>query len=144
MEEKNLNQILSSNENKNMPSELPIHKNLSRFFKFQFVSCLVGAIICCGYYAYLQYDKNKNEALSQEILKRTSITRLYENAESNYSSVRVTNDNIYQADGAGFSIVGIIEIKILGIHYPIIHEFRYDLLKIAPCKFFGPNPNEVR
>jgi len=25
-----------------------------------------------------------------------------------------------------------------------IYDIRYDLLKIAPCKFYGPNPNEVR
>ena len=93
---------------------------------------------------YLQYDKNKHEALSYEILNRTNITSLYENTESNYSGTRVVNDHIYETDGTGFSIVGIIEIKIIGVHYPIINEFRYDLLKIAPCKFFGPNPNEVR
>lgn len=145
MEEKNLNQILSSNENKNQPSHpLNNSKIHSCFFKFQFIFCLVGAIISCGYYGYLQYDKNKNEALSQEILHRTSITSLYENTESSYSGTRVTNDNIYQTDSTGFSIIGIIEIKIIGLHYPIINEFRYDLLKIAPCKFLGPNPNEVR
>ena len=139
-----MNQILSSNENENGPSSLSKHKNHSRFFKFQFVFCLVGAILCYGYYAYLQYDKNKNEALSHEILHRTNITSLYENVDTNYSSTRVVNDHIYETDGTGFSIVGIIEIKIIGVHYPIINEFRYDLLKIAPCKFFGPNPNEVR
>lgn len=139
-----MNQILSSNENRNLPSLPSSHKNHSRFFKFQFVFCLIGAILSCGYYVYLQYDKNKHEALSYEILNRTNITNLYENTESNYSGTRVVNDHIYETDGTGFSIVGIIEIKIIGVHYPIINEFRYDLLKIAPCKFFGPNPNEVR
>ena len=121
------------------------HKKVgSRFFKFQFIFCLIGAIVSFGYYLYLQYDRNRNEALSRELLSRISITNLYENNEPNYSGVRVSTGNQTTSDSTEFSIVGIIEIKIIGVYYPIIREFRYDLLKIAPCKFFGPNPNEVR
>lgn len=145
MEEKKLNQILSSNDNEKAVSHMQNHTNkTSRFFKFQFTFCLVGAIVACSYYLYLQYDRNKKEALSKELLTRTSITNLYENNEFGYSSIRVSTENQYQTDSTNFSIVGIIEIKIIGIYYPIINEFRYDLLKIAPCKFLGPNPNEVR
>lgn len=140
-----MNQILASHENETSSSNSSFHKKTaSHFFQFQFIFCLLGAIISCGYYIYLRYDRNRNEALSRELLTRSSITNLYENYTPDYSSTRVSTENQYQTDSFKFSIVGIIEIKIIGVHYPIINEFGYDLLKIAPCKFFGPNPNEVR
>ena len=141
-----MNQILSSNENNkyncvNKSTKKRIHPN---FFKFQFIFCLVLCILVSGYYFYLQYDKKKNESVSEEIINNFSITSLYENYTPDYSTSLVQNSKSYQANSLAFSVVGLIEIKAIGINYPIINEFTYDLLKIAPCKFFGPNPNEVR
>lgn len=141
-----MNQILSSSENNknnavNKNTRKKIHPN---FFKFQFIFCLVLCILVSGYYFYLQYDKKKNEGLSEEIINNFSITSLYENYTPDYSTSLVQNSNAYQANSLAFSVIGLIEIKAIGINYPIINEFSYDLLKISPCKFFGPNPNEVR
>ncbi len=141
-----MNQILSSSENNrntstNKKTRKKIHPN---FFKFQFIFCLVLSILVSGYYFYLQYDKKVNENLSEGIINNFSITSLYENYTPDYSTSLVQNSNSYQANSLAFSVVGLIEIKALGINYPIINEFSYALLKIAPCKFYGPNPNEVR
>lgn len=51
--------------------------------------------------------------------------------------------NMYIADGNNFTVIGLIEIKDIGINYPIISSYNNDLLKIAPCRFYGPMPNEV-
>ena len=40
-------------------------------------------------------------------------------------------------------IFGIIEIPNIDIYYPIFSEYNEKNLKIAPCKFFGPNPGEI-
>ncbi|MBO5479457.1 MAG: hypothetical protein J6A04_07255 [Clostridia bacterium] len=139
-----MNQILSSKETivEDSLSKTFGKKAKFNFFKFQFVFCLFFSILVSGYYFYLQYDKKQKEALSEKILDRFSITSLYENNESNYSSLRASSE--YQTDSFGFSVIGLIEIDTIGIYYPIINEFSYELLKIAPCKFFGPNPNEIR
>lgn len=146
MEEKKLNQILSSNEaiSENISNPSSYKKRNFNFFKFQFIFCICLVMVISGYYFYLQYDKNKNESFSQEIVDRFSITNLYANNDSSYSTSRVSNENSYQTDSLGFSVIGLIEIKTIGINYPIIHEFNYELLKIAPCKFLGPNPNQIR
>ena len=140
-----MNQILSSNKNNKDFSVNTVIRKKSHFnfFKFQFIFCLVLCIFISAYYFYLQYDKKKNESLSEGILNNFSITSLYENYTTDYSTSLVQNSNSYQANSLAFSVVGLIEIKAIGINYPIINEFSYDLLKIAPCKFFGPNPNEV-
>lgn len=37
---------------------------------------------------------------------------------------------------------GIIEIPKLNLYYPIFSDLSEDLLKIAPCKFYGTTPNK--
>lgn len=141
-----MNQILYSKENldKNFTDKPKNKKSFSMFFKIQFILCMIVVISVSGYYAYLQFDKKQNEELSKQIVDRFSITNLYQNNESNYTASRVSIENAYQTNSLSFSVVGLIEIDALGINYPIINEFNYDLLKIAPCKFLGPNPNQVR
>ena len=106
--------------------------------------CLIAVVVVSGYFTYLQFDKKQKEELSKQIVDRFSITNLYKNNESNYSASRQSIENTYQTNSLTFSVIGLIEIDTLGINYPIINEFSYDLLKIAPCKFLGPDPNQVR
>lgn len=40
-------------------------------------------------------------------------------------------------------VIGVIEIDKIGLHYPILSYTTEDSLKIAPCRFAGPMPNEV-
>lgn len=141
-----MNQILFSEDigSENSAKQSLIKNKKFHFLKFQFVLCLCVCTIISGYYLYLQYDKSKQEALSNEIINRFSITQLYENNESNYSTSRLLNENNYQTDDFSFSVIGLIEITSIGVYYPIINEFNDQLLKIAPCKFYGVNPNEIR
>ena len=37
----------------------------------------------------------------------------------------------------------MVKIPKINVNYPILSETSDALLKIAPCKFWGPNPNEV-
>lgn len=143
-----MNQILYSKENLNKnfieEAKQKSNKSFSIFFKTQFVFCIIAILFISGYYIYTQFDKKQNEELSKEIVDKFSITNLYKTNEVNYSASRQSIENTYQSNSLSFSIIGLIEIDALGINYPIINEFSYDLLKIAPCKFLGPNPNEIR
>ena len=40
-------------------------------------------------------------------------------------------------------VIGIIEIKKINIIYPILSEINKDFLKIAPCRFCGPEANVI-
>lgn len=51
--------------------------------------------------------------------------------------------NIYETKDNTFTVIGLIEIKKININYPIISSYNDELLKIAPCRFYGPMPNEV-
>ena len=41
------------------------------------------------------------------------------------------------------NVIGIIQIDKINIEYPILSKTNDELLKISPCKFFGPDPNKV-
>lgn len=75
------------------------------------------------------------------LVSNFNITNLY-SSNNTYNSSR-TNTNSYIQDDNNFSVVGLIEINAIGINYPILSKINDDLLKIAPCRFYGPMPNEV-
>lgn len=145
-----MNQILCSKDfednstikskNKNTDKKNSKFKKTS-FFKFQFILCTIIALSFSVYYGYSLYDNNKKENISKKLVDNFNITSLY--ADNNYTSTRISGENTYQAEENKFNVVGLIEINSININYPIISTFNYDLLKISPCRFFGPMPNEV-
>lgn len=56
---------------------------------------------------------------------------------------------VYTTDGASYTSVGTVTIPSLNVKYPVLlppeqtTESIESLLKVAPCKFWGPNINEV-
>lgn len=143
-----MNQILSSDtpsnesENKKYQKQKK-YKMKKLFLKIQFLICNVLVVSSIVYYFYYQYDKNKNEKLSKQIIDNYNITKLYENNIDNYQATDLSLEQIYEKNNKKFSVIGLIEINAINLHYPIISNFDMDLLKIAPCKFFGPNVNEI-
>lgn len=67
------------------------------------------------------------------------------------SSTKIQIDqSVYTAkDGTDYSTVAIIDIPKIDVHYPIIAPLDKNLedytaiLKISPCRYYGPEPNEV-
>ena len=47
------------------------------------------------------------------------------------------------SDGTVYHTIGVINIPSINVNYPILSTYSDELLKIAPCKFHGPNPNAV-
>lgn len=45
--------------------------------------------------------------------------------------------------GKEYETVGKINIPKIKVNYPILSEASVELLKISPCKFYGPEPNEI-
>jgi sortase (surface protein transpeptidase) len=115
-----------------------------KFFILLFIISIFFIVIAFGYFVYEQYNKYMYNSLYKKILDNISITTLYENNASNYNATRTSVETTYNTDSTNFSVIGIIEISSLGINYPIINEFSYELLKIAPCKIAGVSPNQIR
>ena len=165
-----MNQILIS-EKLYITPEL---KKKKKMYKIDFFISVFLVCILFSYYIYAEYDKNKNEAISQEILSSVTFednvaddtTIKFDdnavvvilNTEDPYEIVtsehvddeqeEIENEVIERntsvtSSGQEYHTVAIINIPSIGVNYPILNLTTDELLKISPCYFWGPKPNEV-
>lgn len=159
-----MNQILVS-EKLYITPEL---KRKKRMYKIDFLISLFLICILFSYYIYAEYDKNKNEAISQEILSNLNFEdNVVDDTTikfSNNSIVVILNtedpfeviytepveeetyDNIEWREtenGTRYYATATINIPSIDCTYPILNETTDELLKISPTKFWGPEPNDV-
>ena len=110
-------------------------------FKLLFAILSILSIFLLIYYIFFRYDLYQYEKVSQKLLENYSITTLY-SSNNDYTASKLNTKTISTSNSG--SIIGIVEIKKLNIEYPILSEINKEYLKISPCKFYGPNPNEIR
>lgn len=85
----------------------------------------------------------ENERNSEDALQVSEIEKQI-NANSGSTSQSKTNTEKYTAsNGETYSILGVVNIPKINVNYSILSETSDTLLKISPCKFWGPNINEV-
>ena len=132
-----MNQILNFNENKNEEKSLYIKKTIKKnFFTLQFSISILLVTATISIYIFYLYNINSKENVSKKLASNYNISKLY-NENYNYSSI-----NTYIDNGIEYSVIGLIEIPKINLNYPILSKINDNLLKIAPCKFYGPMPNE--
>ena len=83
------------------------------------------------------FNLYKKEEYSSQVLNNYTITKLYSNLLSNESVD--FNNSIEEKN----YVIGIIEIFSIHVYYPIFSSYNDELLKISPCRFYGPLPGKV-
>lgn len=126
-----MNQIIFS-EHENV--KLSKRKNKKKF-KFLLYISVFSIFFITSYFLYTLIVKNKKESVSKYLLNSFNLERLY--SYKNTSTTVLLNSN------QNYSVIGSIEIPSISINYPILSDTNDELLKIAPCRFYGPYPNEV-
>ena len=96
--------------------------------------CISTLSIFCiiSYFSYFSYIAKRKEIISKNLLNTFNLESLYSNNKTiplNYNEKHL--------------VIGKIEISSISIDYPILSDTNDELLKIAPCRFYGPYPNEV-
>lgn len=166
-----MNQILVS-EKLYITPEL---KRKKRMYKIDFFISVFLVCILFSYYIYAEYDKNKNEAVSKEILSNLNFeNNIVDDTTIKFSNNSIvvilntedpfeiiysepadedTTDNIEwreTSNGTKYYAVATVDIPSIDCTYPVLvaddpenAEKLDELLKISPCKFWGPDPNEV-
>lgn len=76
------------------------------------------------------------------LLRVIGITKIYSTSED-YNAIPLNKEINFYENGS-FSVIGVIDIKKINISYPILSGISKDALKIATCRFYGPEPNEIR
>ena len=150
----------------------PGMKRKKKLFKIEFFLSVVALVGLSTYGICSAYDRNKSEAVSREILAAMEVqpeTIVVEEQvvvlalNGSTDNERVNIDEIEKVtvtreievseeqkvtanDGTVYYTIGQINIPSINCQYPILASDteNYDtLLKIAPVKFHGANPNEV-
>lgn len=139
-----MNQIIcSSHSNLSISDKSSIsHSHKKLFFIFAFVSVIIVCICLVIYYVCFRYSLYAKERVSKNILDNIGLTKIY-HGSSDYNT-ELLNKEIIFYENSSFSVIGVIDIKKLNISYPILSDVSKDFLRIAPCRFYGPMPNEVR
>ena len=118
-------------------NQILFYKNFKKHIKKLKLQMIISIILLIFtlIYIILAYFKSKQkENFSVSLLNNFNIERLYSNPK-NYTIIELNSSG-------GFLVIGIIEIPKINIKYPILSNITDDLLKIAPCRFYGPYPNQ--
>lgn len=137
-------------------------KRKKKFFKIEFFLSVFLVCLLSSYYIYAEYDRNKSEQVSQEILasmtmtaeqeeKLESIVVILNSAFAEEQEVNLTEEPqeipsvqiATSSDGTDYYTIATINIPKIEVNYPILSETTTELLKISPCKFWGADPNKV-
>lgn len=142
----------------------PELRRKKKLYKLQFFFCVFLACLLFSYYIYAEYDRNKSEEVSQEILagitqekenqidttiKKTDniiIVALEDDEEIEESQTIVEEPSTVEytsTSGITYTVEAKVRIPRLQIDYPVLSETSEELLKISVNKYWGPAPNEV-
>ncbi len=101
------------------------NKKIKYVFKVQFLISIVIAIIVILIFGTNYNNEEHLEKISTEINKVIKLSSIYMEEEK--------DSNIY---------FGKIVIDKIDLEYAVFNDFSEELLKIAPCKFYGKNIND--
>lgn len=149
----------------------PDFKKKRKLYKFNFILSSFLACILFSYGVYAEYDRNKSEEVSKEILQGLSLEEIDNTTisveddvlivkaladggnESQQTVIDVSHllspgekSNIVEAvapDGKTYYTESVLKIPKLGIEYPVLSDTSDELLKISLNRLWGPKPNEV-
>lgn len=111
----------------------------SKKYKIIFWIFFIMLLLFIIVFITIKYNNYKKENFSKKLVKSYEITTLYNNNISNnyISSIKNEfNNNQF--------VIGLIGIEKINLLYPILSSTTDEGLKIAPCKFYGPMPNQIR
>lgn len=143
----------------------PELKRKKKMYKVLFMLSIFAIIVLFAMYVYAEYDRNKEDDISKDILTQLA----NENEEAIASSenalvVLITQEmpemieeaneidntntpaptSTYTApDGKTYETICTINIPKIGVNYPVSATTTTELLKQLPCRFWGGSPNEV-
>lgn len=146
----------------------PELKRKKKMYKILFMLSIFSIISLFSIYIYAEYDRNKDESISDDILsyltqpeddttissyKNALVVKITQGIDEELEEIQPSNlselttgtaTSTYKApNGKTYDTVGVVKIPKINLTYPILSKTTDALMKIAPCKFHGANPNEV-
>lgn len=146
----------------------PEIKRKKRLYKLELFLSIFLICLLSSYCIYAEYDRNKSEEVSREILaqikyKEDDTVKKVENdaiivildiGEEQEEKVEeqqevqeeepIQNTETYvSTDGVEYTTEAVLKIPGIDIEYPVLSNTSPDLLFVSLNKYLGPKPNEV-
>ena len=137
----------------------PELKRRKKMYKIEFFISILLVCLLSSYYIYAEYDRNKTEEVSQEILSEAMddttkssekdpiiivLNETPEEAQATDEQIeKVSMDKKATVGGVTYSTESVITIPKIGISYPVLSDTSDELLEVSVNKYWGPAPNEV-
>lgn len=142
----------------------PELRRKKRIYKIRFFLSIFAICLLFSYYIYAEYDKNKSEEVSKQILTHISsktneedttvrtvvndvlIVSLDATVANEIESVPIVETDDEYVDTTNneeYKSEAILKISSLGLEYPVLSQTSEELLKISLNKYWGPGPNEI-
>ena len=133
-------------------------KRKRRAYKIMFFISILLVFLLSSYYIYAEYDRNKSEQVSQEILSQVKSDNTTKKADHDAIIIVLSEEDANQAEvntneitgstqigDVDYSIDGFVTIPKIDISYPILSETSDELLEISVNKYWPENlkPNEI-
>ena len=123
-----MNQILITNLNNSTKN----NKKVKKFKLIFFISIILLLVFITNFYI----TSHSKDNISNTLLNTFHLEHLYLRDNNEYTTIILNNNKSY-------FVIGSIEIPSINLNYPILSDVDDELLKIAPCRFYGPSPNEI-
>ena len=145
----------------------PEFKRKRKLFKIEFFLSVFLICLLSSYYIYAEYDRNKSEEVSHELLEQLAINgqdttikppeeydiiRVVLKSETEMDEIISIKDmetiedmaiTYTASNGVEYTTEAVLNIPSLDIKYPVLSETSEELLEISINKYWGPKPNEV-
>ena len=104
--------------------------------RFGIISIILG--VCCllssvGIIFYNKWDDKKAQKMSKDILMQIQLhTNEASDAENDQQPQEMATDSVN-----GYEYIGVISIPVLDVELPVLTDWSYEKLKVAPCLYYG-------
>ena len=138
----------------------PELKRKKRIYKLELFLSVFLICLLFSYYIYAEYDRNKSEEVSKEILaeikeqvdttikkdendKIVVILEVPGAQEDNENKTENDTKTYTSKDGVKYTTEAILKIPKINIEYPVLSATSDALLFVSLNKYWGPEPNDV-
>lgn len=151
----------------------PELKRKKRIYKLELFLSVFLICLLFSYYIYAEYDRNKSEEVSKEILaeikeqvdntvkkdENDKIVVILEvpgtqednedktenqnNNQTKTNNTKIDTKTYTSKDGVKYTTEAILKIPKINIEYPVLSATSDALLFVSLNKYWGPQPNEV-
>ena len=120
-----------------------MHRKLGVFCIMAGICCLISSV---GFVLYNSVEEKKAKAAS-ELMIESIYQQINETAEEIVSDyiVEEVSREMPTTEVDGYECIGILSIPVLEVELPVLTDWSYAKLKIAPCHYYGTyyEPNFV-